>query len=198
MRFGPKHMRVIAVTAAAVLWIPTIQTDGDVARARDLDVDLLAPYQVVYVFDPDIDDHLVRLQHIQLAMDPFDATVDVVGVYLPSEVPDVFSDMGRRFGPTFFMVPASAVREREPADAWESSPLSPLSPMSGRVVTWLEKPHPEAEDFLLLESRAGALVVEGTGEVLPEVTSALAASHPGPVMTEVDFNTWGKVKELFK
>ena len=183
-------MRAIAVSAV-VLWIPTIQTDEAVVGAMDLDDDVLAPYQVVYVFDPAIDDHRERLQQIQLALDPFEGEVDVVGVYLSSDVPDVFSDLSRRLR-TLSMVSASTVREREEAGA-----LRP-SPALERVATWLENPHPEAEDFLLLASRGREPVVEGTGAVLPAVTSALAASNPGLVMTEVDFTTWGKVKEVFK
>ena len=50
-------------------------------------------------------------------------------------------------------------------------------------------------DYAVLVDGAGNLLREGTGR---ELYRFLASFSPGPISTDVDDSTWGKIKELFQ
>ncbi len=62
---------------------------------------------------------------------------------------------------------------------------------------WLSRIYQQAGDFVAIDNGA-ALVVTGTGDDFDEVVGTFLNLPRTAIRTEVDFSTWGKVKELFR
>ena len=62
---------------------------------------------------------------------------------------------------------------------------------------WLSRVYQQAGDFVAIDNGA-ALEATGTGNDFDEVVGTFLDLRRSAIRTEVEFSTWGKVKELFR
>ena len=143
--------------------------------------DRVPPYRLIYLFDPGVDTHSVRSEQLAALVEPHGAVLEIVAI----------------------------VRSDGPAEASLSSGGSPAfetltadrvlasSRISDEARKWLRGVLPQRGDFFALDSGTG-IDRTGTGKDAGDgVVGFLRLIGVGE-STEVDFSTWGKVKELFK
>ena len=70
-------------------------------------------------------------------------------------------------------------------------------PVSDEARLWLSRVNRQQGDFVAIDNGV-ALEVIGTGDEFDEVVGAFLNLQRSAISTEVDFSTWGKVKELFR
>jgi hypothetical protein len=136
-------------------------------------------HRLSYVFDSTIGEHAARLRQVEVLSRPFQDDLKVVAI-------------SRDLSPTR-VVSVSHVILLASHEVLDTSRFA-------RVLSWFDQTPGHSEDFLLLEDEKGHLVTASSGDMAGMMTlrRTLAATFRKQVATEVDFSTWGKVKELFR
>ena len=136
-------------------------------------------HRLSYVFDSAIGQHAARLRQVEVLSRPFQDDLEVVAI-------------SRDLSPAR-LVSASHVILLASYEVLDTSRFA-------RVLAWFDQTPGPSEDFLLLEDENGHLVTASSGDMagLMTLSRTLATTFYKQVATEVDFNTWGKVKELFR
>ena len=169
-----KHYRVgITSLAVLLLWVG-VPVAGD-EQPTTATTNTGAELRLVYVFDPAIDAHFERALQLQsLSFAP--SLISVMGVVRDSDN----SSVRRSRDIEFDTVPERFARAEN---------------IGGRQVSsWLASTPGPHEDYFVLEDETGVRL-QGAGSDLGQVAAVVPVT---PVLTKVEFNTWGKVKELFQ
>ena len=133
-------------------------------------------YRLIYVFNPEVDEHLERALLIQSLARNASPQVAVLGV-----TRGAFEATARRNRPfEFDTVSVGAARKDEIGGA--------------ALRSWLALSPGPRDDRFILEDASGVRL-QGTGSSMGLVADVVAAEA---VMTRVEFTTWAKMKELFQ
>ena len=127
-------------------------------------------HRLTYVFDTTVGEHAVRFERVEAVARPFHNHLEVVSVHRK-------------------LLPPSSTRLASAPDL-----------EFGRARAWLDELPARDVDLLLLEDGSGHLVIACAAdqEGMATLSRTLAAMFGTATATEVDFSTWGKVKELFR
>lgn len=127
-------------------------------------------HRLTYVFDATVAEHAARFERLQDVARPFQHHLEFVGVNRE-------------------LLPPSSLRLASGVDV-----------ELGKVRAWLDESPARDVDLLLLEDGSGHLVITSAAdrEGMAILSRTLSAIFGTATATEVDFSTWGKVKELFK
>ena len=137
-------------------------------------------HRLSYVFDSTSGEHAARLRQVEVLSRPFQDDLEVVAI-------------SRDLSPAHLVSASPHVILLAGYEVPDTSSFA-------RVLAWFDQTLGRSEDFLLLEDENGDLVTASSGDMAGMVTLSrtLAATFRKQVATEVDFSTWGKVKELFR
>ena len=127
-------------------------------------------HRLTYVFDATVAEQAVRFEGVETVARPFHNHLEVVSVHRK-------------------LWPPSSSRLASAADV-----------EFARVRAWLDELPAGDVDLLLLEDGSGHLVFASAADQagMATLSRTLAAIFGTATATEVDFSTWGKVKELFR
>ena len=169
-QFSPTPIVILTIAALCVL---AVGVAGEPPER--------AGFRLIYVFNPDLEEHLDRALAAQSLMRSTAARAEVVGVVRGQLDEEELSDLTPRIG--FDLISEEAAR------AGDTSP--------GRVdvIEWLSQRPGLREDRLILEDATG-IRLAGDGAGMESVAAMLAMA--ADVATRVEFTTWGKMKELFQ
>ena len=170
-QFSPTPIVILTIAALCVL---AVGVAGE-PPAR-------AGYRLIYVFNPDIEEHLDRALAAQSLLRSVATRAEVVGVVRGQLDEDALPDLAP--GITFDLISEEAARADDTT-----------SPGRVDLIEWLaQRPGPR-EDRLILEDATG-IRLAGDGAGMESVAAMLAMADD--VATRVEFTTWGKMKELFQ
>lgn len=148
------------------------------ARADEFQADA-DQHRLSYIFDSNIGEHAARLRQVEVLSRPFRDDLEVVAISRDQSPANLVS--------AFHVILLAGYEVRDTS-------------RFARVLAWFDQTPGHSEDFLLLEDEKGHLVTASSGDMAGMMTLSrtLAATFRKQVATEVDFSTWGKVKELFR
>lgn len=170
-----KRYRVGIASLAALLLCVGVSVAGD-EQSTTATMNTGTELRLVYVFNPAIDEHFERALQLQSVARLKPSLISVLGVVRDSDN----TSLGRSRDVEFDTVPERVARAEN---------------IGGKQVSsWLASAPCPHEDYFVLEDEAGVRL-QGTGSDLGQVAAVVPVT---PVMTKVEFNTWGKVKELFQ
>ena len=138
-------------------------------------------YRLLYLFDPAIATQATRSAELG------DRVAGRPGIHVIGIVRGEFADSGLSVGSEL---------------PYETLTMSEAVKRGGPVVSedarlWLSRVYQQAGDFVAIDNGA-ALELAGAGDEFDEVVGAFLNLRRTAIRTEVDFSTWGKVKELFR
>ena len=170
-----KRYRVGITSLVALLLCVGVSVAGDEQSTRAT-MNTGTELRLVYVFNPAIAGHFDRALELQSLARFAPSLISVLGVVRNSDN----TSLGRSRDVEFATVPERVARAEN---------------IGGKQVSsWLSSAPGLYEDYFVLEDEAGVRL-QGTGSDLGQVAAVVPVT---PVMTKVEFNTWGKVKELFQ
>lgn len=135
--------------------------------------------RLIYVFNPRVDVHLERALQVQSLVRSAPIQISALGVirgYMDDNTP-----LGRGDRTIEFRTVSEGAAKAQRI-AGEG------------VISWLSRSPGLREDHFVLEDATG-VHLQGMGSELDQLDALVA---PAVVATKVEFNTWGKVKELFR
>ena len=137
------------------------------------------PLRLIYVFNPMVDVHLERALQLQSLVSSVPTRISVLGV-IRGHV-DVNTALQRG--------------DRTIAFRTVSEDAAQAQRIAGEgVISWLDLGPGPREDLFILEDATGVRL-QGAGSELDQLDGLVPAAT---LVTKVEFNTWGKVKELFR
>ena len=174
MKISSKRFR--SIVASALLAVSALAT----STSADELLSASNPHRLTYVFDSTLAEHAARLLRVEALSRPFQDDLEVLAVS---------DDLSR---------PAQSSRS-EIMLSTRHGGLGTYA-VSARVLAWFAQPRRRTEDLLLLEDGSGNLITASAADVegMENLSRTLATTLHRQMATEVDFSTWGKVKELFR
>ena len=140
-------------------------------------------HRLFYLYDPQVEDHAALAQQLEAMVEPYRDVLEIVRI-------------ARAEAPGAAIVPAEP-REPAPYDIQTADRVLSSTQLSSGAKDWLLTVLPRQGDFFALDSSAG-LEYSGVGGELRDGVAAFLRLLGAGAVTEVDFSTWGKVKDLFK
>ena len=144
-----------------------------------------APHRLLYLFDPRVDAQAARAEQLAVLVEPHRDLLEIVGI--------VRTDGAAEAGlPPLVSSGDSPAFETLTADGVLAS-----SRISDEARKWLRGVLPQRGDFFAFDTGTG-IDRTGTGEDARDGLAGFLLLMGAGASTEVDFSTWGKVKELFR
>jgi len=146
-----------------------------------------AEFRLIYVFNPAIGEHLERARRVQSLVSNAPNQIAALGVWRGAFDAGSGATRSMAFDTIEFERVSERTARRDQIGGAE-------------LISWLNLNPGAQEDGFILEDATGVRL-QGAGAGLGRVADIIAHSPVATgagVMTEVEFTTWGKMKELFQ
>ena len=135
-----------------------------------------------FVFSPAHPEHQIHARQLQALASRYEERLEVTGI--------VRSRRGEKMG----VVGLEDFRIHNGL-TYELLPI-PVAYLDPQVPAAVKEKFGDVADFILLADNSGKSIIIGDGDDLVQIDSAIGLGS-GSVRTEVEENTWGKIKVLF-